>query len=142
MPMSCNKLERQDISLRHGELTDVGLEYIEKYGVNLISLSLTLIGNSNAGLVKLSEGCPRLRKLKLRDCPFSKQAVASCVFNIPSLRVHCECGTRGCIRKQGISAFRFKSVSVVGLVIVVIRWQFESLHMHNGSIGGGLASSF
>ncbi|GJU02301.1 leucine-rich repeat, cysteine-containing subtype protein [Tanacetum coccineum] len=43
-------------------------------------------GKSNAGLVKLSEGCPRLRKLKLWGYPLSKQAVASSVFNLPSLR--------------------------------------------------------
>ncbi|PWA79547.1 Leucine-rich repeat, cysteine-containing subtype [Artemisia annua] len=96
MLMGCSKLERLDIrlSLSHwhggltdvGSLTNVGLEYIVKYGANLRSLSLTLIGNSNAGLVKLTEGCPRLRKLKLWYCPFSKQAVASSVFILPSLR--------------------------------------------------------
>nr|GEV73664.1 probable ubiquitin-like-specific protease 2B isoform X3 [Tanacetum cinerariifolium] len=86
MLMGCTKLERLDITLWHGGLTDVGLEYIGKYGANLRSLSLTRIGNSNAGLVKLSEGCPKLRKLKLMGCPFSKQAVTSFVFNMPSLR--------------------------------------------------------
>ncbi|GJR43768.1 leucine-rich repeat, cysteine-containing subtype protein [Tanacetum coccineum] len=75
-----------DISLRHGGLTDVGLEYIGKYGANLRSLGLEGVGNSNAGLVKLSEGCQKLRKLKLTGCPFSEQVVTSCVFNIPSLR--------------------------------------------------------
>ncbi|GJZ21666.1 leucine-rich repeat, cysteine-containing subtype protein [Tanacetum coccineum] len=75
-----------DISLCYKGLTDVGLEYIRKYGANLWFLSLTCIGNSNAGLVKLLEGCPRLRKLRLRCCPFSKQAVTSSVFNIPTLR--------------------------------------------------------
>ncbi|PWA84835.1 hypothetical protein CTI12_AA155480 [Artemisia annua] len=69
--MGCRKLERLDIG---------------KYGANLRFLSLTSIGISNAGLMKLSEGCPRLRKLILKDCPFGKQAVASIVFNIPSLR--------------------------------------------------------
>ncbi|GKB87122.1 leucine-rich repeat, cysteine-containing subtype protein, partial [Tanacetum coccineum] len=67
-------------------LMDVGLEYIGKYGADLRSLSLTLVGNSNAGLVKLSEGFSKLRKLKLKRCPFSKQVVTSSVFNIPSLR--------------------------------------------------------
>ncbi|GJR39908.1 leucine-rich repeat, cysteine-containing subtype protein [Tanacetum coccineum] len=86
MLMGCRKLERLDITLLHGGLTDVGLEYIGKYGANLRSLSLTLIGNSNAGLVKLLEGCQSLRKLRLRCCPFSKQAVTSSVFNIPTLR--------------------------------------------------------
>ncbi|GJT96917.1 leucine-rich repeat, cysteine-containing subtype protein [Tanacetum coccineum] len=71
---------------QHGELTDVGLEYIGKYGANWWSLSLTHTGKSNARLVKLSEGCPRLRKLKLWNCPFSKQVVATSVFNIPTLR--------------------------------------------------------
>ncbi|GJT13544.1 nucleosome assembly protein 1,4 [Tanacetum coccineum] len=86
MLMGCKKLEWLDISLCYEGLTDVGLEYIRKYGANLWFLSLTCIGNSNAGLVKLSEGCPRLRKLRLRCCPFSKQAVTSSVFNIPTLR--------------------------------------------------------
>ncbi|GJS06419.1 leucine-rich repeat, cysteine-containing subtype protein [Tanacetum coccineum] len=90
MLMGCRKLERLDIMLshgcRHGGLTDVGLDYIGKYGVNLRSLRLECVGNSNAGLVKLSEGCPKLRKLKLIVCPFSKQAVTSFVFNMPSLR--------------------------------------------------------
>ncbi|GKC49953.1 leucine-rich repeat, cysteine-containing subtype protein [Tanacetum coccineum] len=86
MLMGCRKLERLDITLWHGGLTDVGLEYIGKYGANLRSLSLTRIGNSDAGLVKLSHGCPKLRKLKMRGCPFSEEVVIGYVFNIPSLR--------------------------------------------------------
>ncbi|GKF40289.1 leucine-rich repeat, cysteine-containing subtype protein, partial [Tanacetum coccineum] len=87
MLMGCSKLERLVILLRHGGLMDVGLEHIGKHVANLRSLFLPLLGNSNAGLVKLSEGCPRLRKLKLRGCPFcNKQVAASYVFNIPTLR--------------------------------------------------------
>nr|GEY08615.1 leucine-rich repeat, cysteine-containing subtype [Tanacetum cinerariifolium] len=90
MLLGCRKLERLDISLshgcRHGGLTDVGLEYIGRYGANLRSLSLTRMGNSNAGLVKLSQGCPKLRKLNLTGCPFNEQFVTNFVFNIPSLR--------------------------------------------------------
>ncbi|GJZ27046.1 leucine-rich repeat, cysteine-containing subtype protein, partial [Tanacetum coccineum] len=63
-----------------------GLEYIGKYGANLRSLSLTHIGNSNAGFVKLSEGCPKLRKLKLSGCPSCEQVVTNSVFDIPSVR--------------------------------------------------------
>ncbi|GKD46835.1 leucine-rich repeat, cysteine-containing subtype protein [Tanacetum coccineum] len=57
MLMGCRKLKRLDITVWHGGLTDVGLEYIGKYVANLRSLSLTLMGNSNEGLVKLSKGC-------------------------------------------------------------------------------------
>ncbi|GJT96920.1 leucine-rich repeat, cysteine-containing subtype protein [Tanacetum coccineum] len=90
-----DKLERLDIRLRHGELTDVGLEYIGKYGVNLRSLSVTRIGNFNVGLVKLSQGCQNLRKLKLFGCPFSEQDVTSYVFNIRSLR----CKAKGSLQQ-------------------------------------------
>ncbi|GKC49711.1 leucine-rich repeat, cysteine-containing subtype protein [Tanacetum coccineum] len=86
MLMGCSKLERLDISLQHGGLTDVVLEDIGKYGVNLRSLRLECVGNSNAGLVKLSQGCQKLRELKLLGCPFSEQVVTSSVFNIRSLR--------------------------------------------------------
>ncbi|GJU51287.1 leucine-rich repeat, cysteine-containing subtype protein [Tanacetum coccineum] len=101
MLMGCKKLERLDMSLCHEGLTDVGLEYIGKYGANLWFLSLTRIGKSDAGLVKLLEGCPRLRTLKLMCCPFSKQAVTSSVFNIPTLRyvwfqnIHPDSSVRG-----------------------------------------------
>ncbi|GKB69994.1 leucine-rich repeat, cysteine-containing subtype protein [Tanacetum coccineum] len=94
-PYMRGKLERlRIIHLWHGGLTDVGLEYIGKYGVNLRSLALECEGNSNtglmklsnAGLVKLSEGCPKLRKLELTNCGFSEQVATGFMFNIPSLR--------------------------------------------------------
>ncbi|GJV15057.1 zinc finger, CCHC-type containing protein [Tanacetum coccineum] len=66
-------------------LTGCWFGYDRKYGANLRSLSLTHIGESDAGLVKLSKGCPKLRKLKLSYCPFSDHAVTSFVFKIPSL---------------------------------------------------------
>ncbi|GJZ09287.1 ACT domain-containing protein [Tanacetum coccineum] len=44
------------------------------------------IGESDAGLVELSKGCPKLRKLKLKNCPFSEQAVTTLLYNICSLR--------------------------------------------------------
>ncbi|GJR43766.1 DNA helicase [Tanacetum coccineum] len=95
MLMGCSKLERLHIiHIWHGGLTDVGLEYIRKYGVNLRSLALECVGNSNAGLVlsnaglvKLSEGCPKLRKLELTNCGFSEQVATSFMFNMPSLRI-------------------------------------------------------
>ncbi|GKE13998.1 single Myb histone 3, partial [Tanacetum coccineum] len=70
-------------------------EYIGKYGSNLRSLALECVENSNTGLVKLSnaglgklsEGCPKLRKLELTNCGFSKHVATSFLFNIPSLRI-------------------------------------------------------
>ncbi|GKC05625.1 hypothetical protein Tco_0997235, partial [Tanacetum coccineum] len=78
MLTGCSKLRRLQIRLCHGGLTDVGLGYIGKYGYNLRCLFLSgCTGESDAGLLELSKGCPKLRKLNLEDCPFSKQAVAT-----------------------------------------------------------------
>ncbi|PWA34900.1 hypothetical protein CTI12_AA614740 [Artemisia annua] len=82
----CNKLEKLDIRLCSGGLTDIGLGYIGKYSHNLKYLFLKNIGESDAGLVELSKGCPKLRKLEMRSCPFNKQSIAAYVFNIRSLR--------------------------------------------------------
>ncbi|GKE10830.1 leucine-rich repeat, cysteine-containing subtype protein [Tanacetum coccineum] len=86
MLKGCIKLKRLRICLCDGGLTDVGLGYIGKYGRNLRCLFLGCTGESDAGLLQLSKGCPKLRKLNLVDCPFSEQVVATFVFNIHSLR--------------------------------------------------------
>ncbi|GKC14361.1 leucine-rich repeat, cysteine-containing subtype protein [Tanacetum coccineum] len=59
---------------------------IGMYGVNLRYLFLERIGGSDEGLRALSMGCPRLRKLEMKSCDFSEQAVASIVFKINTLR--------------------------------------------------------
>ncbi|KAI3706242.1 hypothetical protein L6452_23852 [Arctium lappa] len=82
----CTKLGRLCVYLRHGGLTDVGLGYIGKYGQNLRYLLLGFTGESDAGLVELSKGCPNLQKLEMRGCKFSEQALANFVFNVGSLR--------------------------------------------------------
>nr|GEV17944.1 hypothetical protein [Tanacetum cinerariifolium] len=73
------------LSIKDG-LTDVGLGYIGKYDQNLRYLSLSNVGESDAGLVELSMGCPKLRELEMRGCPSSKQAIATFWLNIHSLR--------------------------------------------------------
>ncbi|GKE00152.1 leucine-rich repeat, cysteine-containing subtype protein [Tanacetum coccineum] len=70
-----------DIDICLGGFTDVGLGYIGEYGHNRRHLSLGYTGESDTGLLELSKGCPKLRKLKLKACPFSKQAIATYVFN-------------------------------------------------------------
>ncbi|GJW23976.1 hypothetical protein Tco_0037787 [Tanacetum coccineum] len=82
----CRKLERLDIRLCPGGLTDMGLGYIGNYGHNLKYLFLQNIGESDAGLVELSKGCPKLRKLEMMSCPFNRQSIVVYVFKIPSLR--------------------------------------------------------
>ncbi|PWA43411.1 hypothetical protein CTI12_AA516090 [Artemisia annua] len=86
MLKGCIKLKRLSLHLGDEGLTDVGLGYIGKYGHNLTYLFLSCKGVSDAGLLELSKGCPKLRKLHLWDCPFSEKAVATFVFNIHSLR--------------------------------------------------------
>ncbi|GJU21233.1 leucine-rich repeat, cysteine-containing subtype protein [Tanacetum coccineum] len=56
--------------------------YVGAYGHNLRHLSLSYTGESDVGLLELLKGCPKLRKLKLTGCLFSKQAITTFVFGI------------------------------------------------------------
>ncbi|MFS8008251.1 putative leucine-rich repeat domain superfamily, transport inhibitor response 1 [Helianthus anomalus] len=82
----CNKLERLGVYLRPGGLTDVGLGYIGQYAQNVRYMLLGFTGETDAGLIELSKGCPKLQKLEMRGCGFSEHALSTFVLNVPSLR--------------------------------------------------------
>ncbi|PSS34493.1 Coronatine-insensitive protein [Actinidia chinensis var. chinensis] len=82
----CNKLRRFALYLRPGGLTDVGLGYIGKYSPNVKWMLLGSLGESDAGLLEFSKGCPSLQKLEIRCCCFSEQALAISVLQLRSLR--------------------------------------------------------
>nr|GEY11875.1 hypothetical protein [Tanacetum cinerariifolium] len=56
MLRGCKKLERLDIHLCPGVLTDVGLGFIGEYGRNIRHLSLSNTGESDVGLLELLKG--------------------------------------------------------------------------------------
>ncbi|GKC75863.1 coronatine-insensitive protein 1-like protein, partial [Tanacetum coccineum] len=60
----CTKLVNLGINLRSGTrgLSDVGWGYIGKYGQNLVDMSLGFCRDTDAGLLELSKGCPKLQK--------------------------------------------------------------------------------
>ncbi|GJU34145.1 leucine-rich repeat, cysteine-containing subtype protein [Tanacetum coccineum] len=138
MLMGCSELERLAINLGHGGLSDVGSEYIGKYGANLQSLTLSCTGKSNAGLVKLSKGCPRLRKLKLWGCPFSKQVVAGSVFNILSLRkeqVGKEVSNRPEVEDAGlVIVSEAGCLEILSFVILLVMSKFPESASHLSSL--------
>ncbi|KAG8365462.1 hypothetical protein BUALT_Bualt18G0107300 [Buddleja alternifolia] len=69
---TCTKLQRLSVS---GFLTDLTFEYIGKYAKNLGTLSVAFAGSSDRGMQCVLEGCPKLRKLEIRDCPFGNDAL-------------------------------------------------------------------
>ncbi|KAI3698004.1 hypothetical protein L6452_31113 [Arctium lappa] len=71
---TCTKLQRLAVS---GLLTDKTFEYIGKYAKNLETLSVAFAGSSDLGLKYVLGGCPKLRKLEIRDCPFGNAALLS-----------------------------------------------------------------
>ncbi|KAH6776049.1 F-box/RNI-like superfamily protein [Perilla frutescens var. hirtella] len=71
---TCTKLRRLSVS---GLLTDMTFEYIGKYAKNLETLSVAFAGSSDRGMQCVMEGCPKLRKLEIRDCPFGNAALLS-----------------------------------------------------------------
>nr|XP_043634056.1 coronatine-insensitive protein 1-like [Erigeron canadensis]XP_043634057.1 coronatine-insensitive protein 1-like [Erigeron canadensis] len=82
----CSKIERLGVYLRPGGLTDVGLGYIGQYAENVEYMLLGFTGETDAGFIELSKGCPKLQKLEMRGCGFSEQALATFVLNVASLR--------------------------------------------------------
>ncbi|GJX83663.1 hypothetical protein Tco_0333144 [Tanacetum coccineum] len=87
MLIGCSKLESLRLRGCCRDLTNVGLGYIGKYGHNLRHLSLGgNIRNFEKGLVKLSKGCPRLRKLEIHERFFSKHELSTLMVKFQSLR--------------------------------------------------------
>ncbi|OVA14441.1 Leucine-rich repeat [Macleaya cordata] len=94
---TCTKLQRLSIS---GLLTDLTFEYIGKYAKNLETLSVAFAGSSDWGMQCVLEGCPKLRKLEIRDCPFGNAALLSGLEKYESMRSlwmsACEVTMNGC----------------------------------------------
>ncbi|KAL5986803.1 hypothetical protein ACLOJK_015137 [Asimina triloba] len=80
---NCAKLQRLAVS---GFLTDQTFEYIGKYAKNLETLSVAFAGSSDHGMQCVLEGCPKLRKLEIRDCPFGNAALLSGLERYESMR--------------------------------------------------------
>lgn len=91
----CQKLRRFALYLRPGGLTDVGLTYIGQNSQNIKWMLLGYLGESDAGLLGFSKGCPSLQKLEVRGCCFSEQALAVAVLHLRSLRYLWVQGYRG-----------------------------------------------
>lgn len=80
---TCTQLQRLAVS---GLLTDLTFEYIGKYAKNLETLSVAFAGSSDWGMQCVLNGCPKLRKLEIRDCPFGNVALLSGLEKYESMR--------------------------------------------------------
>lgn len=98
----CQKLRRFALYLRPGGLTDVGLSYVGQYSQNVRWMLLGYVGESDAGLLEFSRGCPSLQKLEMRGCCFSEHALAVAVTRLTSLRY---CGCKGTGDLQPVAIF-------------------------------------
>ncbi|KAL1809004.1 hypothetical protein ACET3Z_025994 [Daucus carota] len=82
----CHKLKRFALYLRPGGLTDRGLGFVGQYSQNVRWMLLGYVGESDAGILALSKGCPNLQRLEMRGCCFSESALATAVLQLASLR--------------------------------------------------------
>lgn len=80
---TCTKLQRLAVT---GLLTDLTFEYIGKYAKNLETLSVAFAGSSDWGMECVLVGCPKLRKLEMRDCPFGNAALLMGMGRYESMR--------------------------------------------------------
>nr|XP_043621701.1 protein TRANSPORT INHIBITOR RESPONSE 1-like [Erigeron canadensis] len=79
----CTKLRRLSVS---GLLTDLAFEYIGKYAKNLETLSIAFAGSSDLGMEYVMRGCPKLKRVEIRDCPFGDSALLSGLGQYKSMR--------------------------------------------------------
>ncbi|XP_076959054.1 protein TRANSPORT INHIBITOR RESPONSE 1-like [Bidens hawaiensis] len=80
---TCTKLQRLSVS---GLLTDLAFEYIGKYAKNLEMLSVAFAGSSDLGMEYVMRGCPKLKRVEIRDCPFGDSALLSGLTQYESMR--------------------------------------------------------
>nr|GEW26810.1 hypothetical protein [Tanacetum cinerariifolium] len=80
---TCVNLQRLSVS---GLLTDLAFEYIGKYAKNLETLSVAFAGSSDSGMEYVMRGCPKLKRLEIRDCPFGDSALLSGLSQYESMR--------------------------------------------------------
>ncbi|XP_051126248.1 protein TRANSPORT INHIBITOR RESPONSE 1-like [Andrographis paniculata] len=94
---TCRKLKRLSVT---GLLTDLTFEYIGSYAKNLDTLSVAFAGTTDRGMQCVLEGCPKLRKLEIRDCPFGNVALLSGQEKYEMMRSlwmsSCKVTVRGC----------------------------------------------
>ncbi|WVZ07132.1 hypothetical protein V8G54_020478 [Vigna mungo] len=80
---SCRRLRRLSLS---GKLTDQVFLYIGMYAEKLEMLSIAFAGDSDKGMLYVLNGCKKLRKLEIRDCPFGDLALLTDVGKYETMR--------------------------------------------------------
>ncbi|KAK9271651.1 hypothetical protein L1049_002014 [Liquidambar formosana] len=94
---SCKGLRRLSLT---GLLTDRVFLYIGMYAEQLEMLSIAFAGNSDKGMLYVLNGCKKLRKLEIRDCPFGNAALLRDVGKYETMRSlwmsSCEVTLGGC----------------------------------------------
>lgn len=80
---SCKRLRRLSLS---GLLTDQVFHYIGVHAEQLEMLSIAFAGDTDKGMQYVLNGCKRLRKLEIRDCPFGNMALLTDVGKYEAMR--------------------------------------------------------
>ncbi|KAF5202857.1 Coronatine-insensitive [Thalictrum thalictroides] len=101
--MGCQKLKRFALYVRPGGLTDVGLSYIGQYSNEVRWMLLGYVGESDAGILEFSKGCPNLQKLEMRGCCFTERTLALAVSQLTSLRYLWVQQLRAALRSSDLS---------------------------------------
>lgn len=111
---NCKKLTRLAVS---GLLTDRAFSYIGQYGKLVRTLSFAFAGDSDTGLKYVLEGCSKLEKLEIRDCPFGDSALRSGLHHYHNMRFlwmsTCRVTRQGC---------REIAQQVPRVIVEVFRW--------------------
>ncbi|KAK8969440.1 Transport inhibitor response 1-like protein [Platanthera guangdongensis] len=131
---NCKNLTRLAVS---GLLTDVAFAYIGKYGKLLRTLSVAFAGNTDLSLRYLLQGCPRLQKLEIRDCPFGDAGLLSGIDHYYNMRFlwmsSCRLSLNGC--EEVARALPRMVVEVIKDMPGVENDSVQKLYMYRSLVG-------
>lgn len=82
----CPKLSKLAVYLRHGSLTDRGMDHIGEFGTNLKWLLLGCAGESDIGLAHLAHEAQLIERIEYRACLFGEAGLAAAVMAMSSLK--------------------------------------------------------
>ncbi|KAK3421295.1 protein AUXIN SIGNALING F-BOX 2 [Eucalyptus grandis] len=80
---SCKGVRRLSLS---GLLTDQVFNYIGTFAEQLEMLSIAFAGDNDKGMLYVLNGCKKIRKLEIRDCPFGNIALLTDVGKYETMR--------------------------------------------------------
>jgi coronatine-insensitive protein 1 len=107
----CPNLTRFSVYLRIDGLTDRGVSYIGTHGGKLKWVLLGCCGDIGVGLLNLAQGCQKIERLELRDCPIEDAQLANAFLSMQSCCISAVLACRNHATQKAVVGILFTNKS-------------------------------